>query len=85
MKGHSGQKCNWNVTSIPFDRTRIPFDHTSMPFDRFPFQISRKDFLQLLIGCKQVVWLDYYFVKMKIFSKILSAGGYCESVNYMYA
>ena len=41
MEGHSGQKCNWIVTSIPLDRTAcysfvscMPFDRAFMAFDR---------------------------------------------------
>ena len=41
MEGHSGQECNWIVTSIPLDRTAcysfvncMPFDRAFMAFDR---------------------------------------------------
>ena len=34
MEGHSGQKCNWIVTSIPLDRTACYSFASCMPFDR---------------------------------------------------
>ena len=34
MEGHSGQKCNWIVTSIRLDRTACYSFVSCMPFDR---------------------------------------------------